>query len=358
MGDVDRVVYTIGHSTHQIETFVRLLKRHGVTAVADVRSQPYSRFAHFNQDALKATLKAQGVEYVFLGRELGARREEAECYIDGQAVYERIAELPIFRDGLRRIATGAGDRTIALMCAEKEPLDCHRTILICRHLQRMGLRVRHILADGSVEEHEQTEKRLMRRVGAQATLFEQDASQAQLIERAYKARGEEIAYRLKEEVPGVSERAKREGSSRIRVFTIGSSGKSAEEFFEALRNAGVRKIVDVRLSNTSQLAGFTKKKDLQFFLRVIANIGYEHRPEFAPTKELLEAYRKKLVDWAGYEETFVGILQEQVHAEELRPGDFDQACLLCSEAKPAKCHRRLVAEYLKRHWGNVEITHL
>lgn len=188
-------IYTVGHSTHPLEEFLGLLKRHGITAVADVRSQPYSRIDHFCKDALAAALKAEGVEYVFLGRELGARRDERECYEGDQALYERIASLPAFRDGLVRLERGAEKRVIAIMCAEKEPLDCHRTILVCRHLRGRGLRIRHILADGTVEEHEQTEQRLVKLTGVETSLFEQDVTEQELIERAYEARGREIAYR-------------------------------------------------------------------------------------------------------------------------------------------------------------------
>ncbi len=191
-----RPIYTIGYSTHQIETFLELLARHGVTAVADVRSQPFSRLPEYNRDAVAATLKRKGIQYVPLGRELGARRDEPECYVDGQAVYERVAQLPLFREGIDRLLKGAERYTIALMCAEKEPLDCHRTVLICRHLRPHGLHIRHILADGTLEEHADTEKRLMRMMEIGPDLFQQDVKEEDLIERAYEERGKQIAYRM------------------------------------------------------------------------------------------------------------------------------------------------------------------
>lgn len=191
----ERLIYTVGHSTHPLEEFLGLLKRHGITAIADVRSHPYSRIEHFGKDALAAALKAECIEYVFLGRELGARRDERECYEGDQAVYERIASLPAFRDGLVRLERGAEKHVIAIMCAEKEPLDCHRTILVCRHLRGGGLRIRHILADGTVEEHKQTEQRLVKLMGVETSLFEQNGTGQELIERAYEARGREIAFR-------------------------------------------------------------------------------------------------------------------------------------------------------------------
>jgi uncharacterized protein (DUF488 family) len=144
----------------------------------------------------------------------------------------------------------------------------------------------------------------------------------------------------------------------IRLFTIGFTEKSAEEFFGALRAAGVKRLVDIRLNNASQLAGFTKKRDLEYFLRAIANIDYVHEPELAPTKEILDAYKKKRIDWDEYQRQFQQLLQERQPAARLRPEDFDRACLLCSEPTPEHCHRRLVAEYLKREWEAVQIQHL
>jgi uncharacterized protein (DUF488 family) len=186
---------TIGHTTHELDAFVAMLKQHGVTAVADVRSQPYSRrLEQFNRENLAAELASAGIGYVFLGDELGARREEPECYDGDRADYRRIAELPKFRAGLDRLREGAARFRIALVCAEKEPLDCHRTVLVCRHL-RDEFQIMHILADGTTEDHAQTEKRLVREMGVSRTLFEPDLTTEQLIQQAYDLRGEQIAYR-------------------------------------------------------------------------------------------------------------------------------------------------------------------
>lgn len=193
------ILFTVGHSTHSIGAFLGLLKQHRVTAVADVRSQPYSRLDHFNREALSETLKAEGIEYAFMGRELGARRDERECYVNGRADYAKIAELPVFRDGLSRLRHGATMQRIAVMCAEKEPLDCHRAILICRHLRGRGIRIRHILADGGTEDHEDAEKRLVRQMGVVANLFEPNLTEDDLIDRAYDKRTNELAYHTNSE---------------------------------------------------------------------------------------------------------------------------------------------------------------
>ena len=144
----------------------------------------------------------------------------------------------------------------------------------------------------------------------------------------------------------------------VRLFTIGFTKKTAREFFTRLREAHVRRVMDIRLNNASQLAGFTKKDDLAFFLREIGGIDYVHRPDLAPTGEILAGYKKKAIGWPEYEMRFNALLAER-HIETLvSPQEMDLACLLCSEPTPAKCHRRLVAEYLRRAWPNLTVTHL
>lgn len=189
------VLFTIGHSNHDWPTFLALLTQHDVTAVADVRSQPTSRLPHFRRPALERGLKVSRIEYVFLGRELGARREEPECYEGDCAVYERVAQLPTFRSGIERLRTGIERFRIALLCAEREPLDCHRTILICRQLRNAPVMIQHILADGHSESHAETEQRLLRLVRSPRSLLEPDVPEADRLNRAYEQRGRTIAYR-------------------------------------------------------------------------------------------------------------------------------------------------------------------
>ena len=145
---------------------------------------------------------------------------------------------------------------------------------------------------------------------------------------------------------------------KIRLFTIGFTQKTAETFFGQLCERGVKRIIDVRLKNVSQLAGFAKKEDLRYFLKTIGDIDYSHIPELAPTKELLDEYRKNKGDWTMYEKKFMALLSGRQVEKKLSKADFDRGCLLCSEHKPDHCHRRLVAEYLNDKWGNIEITHI
>jgi uncharacterized protein (DUF488 family) len=188
----EQMLYTIGHSNRTIDKFIELLKENRVDAIADVRSSPFSGMnPQYNREVLKQTLSSNDIAYVFLGKELGARRDEDSCYVDGVVRYEKIAETESFRAGLDRIRVGVKSRRIAMMCAEKDPLTCHRTILICRYLKG-DVSIAHIIEPGGLELHEDAEDRLMRLLGLDnRTLFE---SREEVLAEAYEKQGNKIAY--------------------------------------------------------------------------------------------------------------------------------------------------------------------
>jgi uncharacterized protein (DUF488 family) len=189
----NELLFTIGHSTHSIERFISLLKQHEISALADVRSSPYSRYnPQFNKQALENSLRESGIAYVFLGKELGARSEDPSCYENGRVVYGRLARTALFRTGLDRLKKGAADHKVALMCAEKEPLDCHRTILVSRALDAEGMPISHIHADGTLELHRKAMERLLGIVGLPPSdLFK---SPAELMDEAFAKQEARIAF--------------------------------------------------------------------------------------------------------------------------------------------------------------------
>ena len=188
-------IYTIGHSNVGIDVLLGLLRQHGITAIADVRSQPYSQYLpHFNRVALQTALHQAGIRYVFLGRELGARSDDPACYQDGHVVYARLAATSLFMEGLARLRAGMLKERIALLCAEKDPATCHRAILVCRHLRQPNLRIEHILADGTLESQQDLEQRLLQLHGLNQLTFLNPQSPAERIEEAYERQGERIAY--------------------------------------------------------------------------------------------------------------------------------------------------------------------
>jgi uncharacterized protein (DUF488 family) len=199
MIECNTTIFTIGHSTHSQDQFIALLRQHHITALCDVRSRPYSNRNHqFNKEELEEILPSRGIEYRFLGEELGARSDNPNCYDNGKIRYDLLANTELFRRGLKRVLSGIkqGFR-ISLMCAEREPLECHRAILVARHLASMGLDVNHIHANGQLESHSEALTRLV------TTLFPNQEhmflSPKDLIEEAYYQQGERLAY-VKEEV--------------------------------------------------------------------------------------------------------------------------------------------------------------
>lgn len=187
-------IYTVGHSSQSIESFLNLIETHGITAIADVRSSPYSRHApHFNRDDLSKSLAQSNITYVYLGEQLGARSENETCYVNGVVNYQRLSETSSFKLGIERVLNGSKRFNIALMCSEREPTECHRTILISRVLERWNVDVFHILGDASLEKHQDTMLRLLDILGTpRSDLYN---TTEELIQKAYVEREKQIAYR-------------------------------------------------------------------------------------------------------------------------------------------------------------------
>ena len=193
-------LFTIGHSNHAIEDFIALLEQHSVDCIADVRSAPYSRHnPQFNRETLRDSLKAHDIGYVWLGRELGARAEDEGCYIDGRVSFSKLAASPLFLAGIERLIEGSRKFTVAMMCAEREPLNCHRTILVSRHLITRGISIEHILGDGGLEPHRLTLDRLIELVGLEKNDLFRSADES--IEEAYRLREREVAHRADRHQP-------------------------------------------------------------------------------------------------------------------------------------------------------------
>ena len=192
-----KAVFTVGHSNHPLEGLVALLLQHGVTALADVRSVPHSRrHPHFNRAALAAALETRGIDYVFLGRELGGRTSDPALHEHGRVSYERILRTEQFRTGIDRVLRGAARHSIVLMCAEREPLDCHRTLLVARALDLRGLEILHIHADGRLERHADAMDRLVEKFNLHAggDLFRGPRSRAELVAEAMTRQTRKVAY--------------------------------------------------------------------------------------------------------------------------------------------------------------------
>jgi uncharacterized protein (DUF488 family) len=188
-----RTILTVGHSNHELEHLLRILRENQVTAVADIRSEPYSGYnSQFNREVLKSSLETSGINYVFLGDELGAHPKDPACYAGNKVQYKLMANTPAFKKGLNRVVSGSEQHRIALLCAEKEPLECHRSVLISRQLEALGVNVSHILEDGRLESQNETMNRLLERF----RLGDEDLfrSREELIEEACIRQEQQVAY--------------------------------------------------------------------------------------------------------------------------------------------------------------------
>lgn len=188
------ILYTLGHSNHSLERFLELLRLHKIETVGDVRSQPYSPYCpHFNRESLQIALLQNGIEYLFFGRELGARTEDTDCIIEGRVDYDCLTKTEAFREGVTRLKEEIKTKRVALVCAEKDPLTCHRTILVSRELRGETEKLRHILETGETETQKEVETRLLTSLKFEPSLFQSEAEQ---IEEAYGIQGRKIAYRV------------------------------------------------------------------------------------------------------------------------------------------------------------------
>ena len=197
MSTTNNPVFTIGHSNHALDSFIALMHQYHVTALADVRSAPYSRFnPQFNRESLADSLKRCGIEYVYLGHELGGRSDDPTCYEDGRVRYDRVAETDSFRHGLNRVVHGVVNHHIVLLCAEREPLECHRTLLVAPALDERGVEVVHIHADGRLEPHGEAMDRLLDRFNLHPTgdLFRATQPREELVAEAIELQARRVAF--------------------------------------------------------------------------------------------------------------------------------------------------------------------
>jgi uncharacterized protein (DUF488 family) len=215
---MSKQLFTVGHSNLSIQDFIKLITKYKISAIADVRSHPFSSYLpHFNRDLLKFELLKAKIKYVFLGDELGARPKDLSCYLDGRAIYARIAESEEFKLGIQRLLKGINTYNIALMCSEKDPLFCHRTILICQYLRQSDITIEHIIDENTLETHPQLEAKLLDLHGfdlennclkvpevLQLNLFNSSSTQNNFISKdeflikAYSKQEQKIAYKNKE----------------------------------------------------------------------------------------------------------------------------------------------------------------
>ena len=193
-------IYTAGHSNHTTEKFVGLLQQYNVDMVVDIRSVPYSRYSpQFNKETLSVILQNNRIKYLFLGNELGARPQDKNCYVNHKVSFEKIKQTEVFQEGIQKVLKGACEYTMALLCSEKDPMACHRVILVARVLTEKGATLKHVLEDGSILDHSQLESQLVKKLHLEPTFFVEEKD---LIQDAYEIQEEKIACLIQQEESG------------------------------------------------------------------------------------------------------------------------------------------------------------
>jgi uncharacterized protein (DUF488 family) len=325
-------IFTIGHSSAPAERVVALLREQHIDVLVDVRSVPASRHApQFNRRAFTRTLAQKGIRYAYMGEWLGGRPRDPTCYKDGILPrgkadylnivdYGKVAAQPWYQRAAHDLMHMAREQRTAIMCSEEDPRHCHRLHLIAQTLTASGIAVYHIRHRGPME------------VG----LFD-------------------VAYLYAEANDPLPDT----GAPPVKLYTVGFTKKSAEQFFSLLKKNDVQRLIDIRLRPNGQLAGFTKRDDLAYFLPNLIGCEYHHTSSLAPTKEILSTYRKD-GDWAQYVRRFEALMDQRNVPFALDRAFYEEktCCLLCSEATPEQCHRRLVAERIARSWADTEVIHL
>jgi uncharacterized protein (DUF488 family) len=191
-------LFTVGHSNHKIEYLKSLLIKNQIDVICDVRSSPYSKYnPQFNREFIKSELKKDNIKYLYLGQELGARSDNRNNYVNNKVKYSLLAKDQLFISGLKRLENGIKQYTIALMCAEKDPITCHRMILVTRELKEKNITIQHILENGTIESNSEAENRLMNLHGLETNLFQQDNL---LLKQAYELQADRIAYQLDKDI--------------------------------------------------------------------------------------------------------------------------------------------------------------
>lgn len=319
----ERAIWTIGHADHSLENFLGLLADQRIQVVVDTRSTTLGNCAAwFHPHNLQASLKDAAIQFRTFGQDI-PEAPEGMALREPDGFYG--ADLPLCLQfeavafqGWARLEEGCRHSRIALLCSEESPARCNRRLLISRPLVARGIRTYHIRGDGRLQAEE------------------------------------DLASEERDATPSSAPAA-----VATQIYSIGVTSYAAARFFGTLRQRGIRRLLDVRLNNWTQLAGFTKRDDLPFFLGELCGAEYVHEPLLAPTRALLDSYKKNGGRWQEYEQEFLALLAERKVEQQINRRSFDTpTVLLCYEAEADFCHRRLVLEYLQQKWGGLEITHL
>ena len=345
---------TIGYGNMNIRNFIATIKALRINCIIDVRTRPYSKYnVSFNKEELRDRLNDEGISYFWLGNKLGGRYDKIKfCDELGRVDYEKVATSEKFIEGIKELEDYIAKYNVCVMCSEMDPMKCHRFLLISRALKKYN--IYHILNDGNLVKNSDMEKMLFDMYGCYTQLsFFDDFDNIE--SRAYREHGLKTAYVSIKVKDLLSQGATEDLPDTIKVYCIGSEEKTAEQFFELLKENKVKRIVDVRDYRELESVSFANAKDISYYLKLNC-ISYERLPQLIPTSELLSC--KDNNSKAEFFRKYTKYILENNGILSLLTDELDGTCFLGTDGDYKNCHRKIIIKELKRKESSIRVRHL
>lgn len=349
---------TIGYGNNGLEKIVQKLKEHRVNCVVDVRTRPYSKYnLGFNKEELRARLNEENISYFWLGTKLGGRYDRISlCNEVGIVDYEKVAETERFKEGIAELLKLIKRYNVCVMCSEKDPLKCHRFLLISRQLKEYN--IHHIMPDFSLISNAMLEEKMFRlnASASQLSLFSEDNGES-FETKAYRQQSRKTAY-VSQKVKDLLKNGITEDiPEKVKLFTIGSEGKTAEKFFTLLKEHKVKRLIDVREKASTKTPTFSTYPDIAYLCR-INQIEYERKANLLPSYEDRLLFEEKMMSFAKFEREYIEMLETQGKILELMSEELDGTCFLGLEEDYKKTYRAVILKALRKNLKNVTVRHL
>lgn len=349
---------TIGYGNVGLQSFVQELKNLRVNCIVDVRTVPYSKYnLSFNKEELRARLSEDNISYFWLGNKLGGRYDKISlCNGAGIVDYEKVANSEKFKEGINELLKLIKRYNICVMCSEKDPLKCHRFLLISRYLKEYN--IYHVMPDFSLVKNSSLEERLFKIYGNlnQLSIFEED-NQESFENKVYRVQSEKTAYVSKKVKELLENGITEDMPEKVKLFTIGCENKTAEEFFTLLRDYKVKRLIDVRMCNLDLFPAFASYPDIAYYCR-INQIEYERKKKLVPSPEDMKLLQEGKISFAAFSRNYLSMLEERKILTELMSEELSGTCFLGYEKDAKKSYRSLVPKALRKNLDNVTVRHL
>ena len=347
---------TVGYGNMDVRDFVGRIKSLRANCIVDVRTRPYSKYnMAFNKEELRDRLNEEGITYFWFGNKLGGKYDKIKyCDNQGRVDYEKVAESEKFIEGIKEFEQLIYKYNVCIMCSEKDPMKCHRFLLISRALKEYN--IHHIMPDFTLVKNADLEKRLFDLYGdmRQVSLFDEENAES-IEELAYRKHGLKTAYVSEKVKELLSSGVQEDLPEKIKIYCIGCENKTAEQFFTLLKDFKVKRIIDVRENNRTLKAPFAMHPDIVYYLKMHC-ISYERLSDLIPNSELKRAKVTKSI--SEFFNMYAAYVSGNNSLLGLMTDELDGTCFLGNEDDYKKCYRHVITKALRRHNKNIVVRHL